>query len=104
MRSAGGRYRWASSRDSRPEAHLNDEGATLGRQGWRASLAAAPFLAPALVFLVVFLLAPTLLSVFWGGTDKSLTTSEWQWIGLANLREAMHDSQVGVATRNTLLI
>jgi multiple sugar transport system permease protein len=67
-------------------------------------VAAVPFLAPALVFLVVFLLAPTLLSVFWGGTDKSLTTSEWTWTGLANLREAVGDSQVGTATRNTLLI
>ncbi len=76
----------------------------MGKQGWRTSVTAVPFLAPALVFLVVFLLAPTLLSVFWGGTDKSLTTSEWHWTGLANLREALHDSQVGTATRNTLLI
>jgi multiple sugar transport system permease protein len=67
-------------------------------------MVAAPFLAPALVFLVVFLLAPTALSVFWGGTDKSLTTSNWHWTGLANLREAFGDSQVGTATRNTLLI
>lgn len=74
------------------------------RQGWRAQVAAVPFLGPALVFLVVFLLAPTLLGVFWGGTDKSLTTSTWHWIGLANLREALGDTQVGVATRNTLLI
>lgn len=63
-----------------------------------------PFLGPALVFLVVFLLAPTLLGVFWGATDKSLTTSEWHWTGLANVREAFGDSQVGTATRNTLLI
>jgi multiple sugar transport system permease protein len=63
-----------------------------------------PFLAPALVFLVVFLLAPTVLSIFWGGTDKSLTTSEFQWTGLANLREALGDSQVAKATRNTLLV
>ena len=74
------------------------------KQGWRAQAAAMPFLGPALVFLVVFLLAPTLLSVFWGGTDKSLTTSTWHWTGLANLREALGDSQVGTATRNTLLI
>jgi multiple sugar transport system permease protein len=74
------------------------------KQGWRAQVAAVPFLAPALVFLVVFLLAPTLLGVFWGGTDKSLTTSTWHWTGLANLREALGDSQVGTATRNTLLI
>ena len=74
------------------------------KQGWRAQATAMPFLAPALVFLVVFLLAPTLLSVFWGGTDKSLTTSTWHWSGLANLREALGDSQVGIATRNTLLI
>jgi multiple sugar transport system permease protein len=63
-----------------------------------------PFLAPALVFLVVFLLAPTVLSIFWGGTDKSLTTSEFHWTGLANLREALGDSQVAKATRNTLLV
>src|SRR3954452_21688418 len=74
------------------------------RKGWRAQAAAMPFLGPAIVFLVVFLLAPTLLSVFWGGTDKYLTSSEWQWTGLANLREALHDGQVGTATRNTLLI
>jgi multiple sugar transport system permease protein len=74
------------------------------KQGWRAQAAAVPFLGPALVFLAVFLLAPTLLGVFWGGTDKSLTTSTWHWIGLANLREAFGDSQVGTATRNTLLI
>jgi multiple sugar transport system permease protein len=71
---------------------------------WRAQVAAAPFLAPAVVFLVVFLLAPTLLSAFWGGTDKSLTTSQWQWTGLTNLREAAGDSQVATATRNTLLL
>jgi multiple sugar transport system permease protein len=76
----------------------------VGGRGWRAQVAAAPFLAPALIFLVVFLLAPTLLSIFWGGTDKSLTTSTFQWTGLANLREALGDSQVGTATRNTLLI
>lgn len=76
----------------------------MGKQGWRAQAAALPFLAPAIVFLVVFLLAPTLLSLFWGGTDKSLTTSEWQWTGLSNLREAFGDSQVASATRNTLLI
>lgn len=76
----------------------------MGKQGWRAQAAALPFLAPAIVFLVVFLLAPTLLSLFWGGTDKSLTTSEWRWTGLANLREAFGDSQVASATRNTLLI
>src|SRR3954452_2890877 len=74
------------------------------RKGWRAQAAAMPFLGPAIVFLVVFLLAPTLLSVFWGGTDKSLTTSTWHWTGLANLREALGDSQVGTATRNTFLI
>jgi multiple sugar transport system permease protein len=74
------------------------------RRGLREQLTAAPFLAPALIFLVVFLLAPTLLSLFWGGTDKSLTTSTWHWTGLANLREAFGDSQVGTATRNTLLI
>src|SRR3954451_24515378 len=74
------------------------------RKGWRAQAAAMPFLGPAIVFLVVFLLAPTLLSVFWGGTDKALTTSTWHWTGLANLREAFGDSQVGTATRNTLLI
>src|ERR1700709_446341 len=79
-------------------------GLRMGKQGWRARAAAVPFLAPALVFLVVFLLAPTLLSVFWGGTDKSLTTSTWHWTGLANLREALGDSQVGTATRNTLVI
>jgi multiple sugar transport system permease protein len=76
----------------------------MSKQGWRAHAAAVPFLAPALVFLVVFLLAPTVLSVFWGGTDKSLTTSTWHWTGLANLREAVGDSQVGTATRNTLLV
>lgn len=76
----------------------------MGRQGWRAQVMAAPFLAPALVFLVVFLLAPTVLSIFWGGTDKSLTTSEFQWTGLANLREALGDDQVAKATRNTLLV
>jgi multiple sugar transport system permease protein len=76
----------------------------MGRTGWRAQASAVPFLAPALVFLVVFLLAPTLLSVFWGGTDKSLTTSSWHWTGLANVREALGDSQVGTATRNTLII
>lgn len=74
------------------------------KQGWRTQAAAVPFVGPALVFLVVFLLAPTLLGVFWGGTDKSLTTSTWHWTGLANLREALGDSQVGTATRNTLLI
>lgn len=76
----------------------------MGRQGWRAQVSALPFLAPAVVFLVVFLLAPTVLSLFWGGTDKSLTTSQWQWTGLANLREAFGDSQVASATRNTLLV
>ena len=74
------------------------------RQGWRAQLAAVPFLGPALAFLLVFLLAPTLLSIFWGGTDKALTTSSFHWTGLANLREALGDDQVAVATRNTLLL
>src|SRR6195952_1076797 len=74
------------------------------KQGWGAQAGAMPFLGPALVFLIVFLLAPTVLSVLWGGTDKSLTTSTWHWMGLANLREALTDSQVGTATRNTLLI
>ncbi|MDQ1648367.1 MAG: multiple sugar transport system permease protein [Frankiaceae bacterium] len=76
----------------------------MGGRGWRANVTAMPFLAPALVFLVVFLLAPTLLSIFWGGTDKSLTTSHFQWTGLANVREALGDDQVAKATRNTLLV
>ncbi len=69
----------------------------------REGLLAAPLLAPPLIGLAVFAVGPTLLSVLWGGTDKSLTGSSWRWVGLANLREATSDPQVHRAVANTLV-
>ncbi len=68
----------------------------------REGVRAIPLLAPALIGLAVFAIGPTLLSVLWGGTDKSLTGSSWHWIGLANFREAIADPAVQRSVVNTL--
>ncbi len=75
---------------------------TVATGGRREGASAAPLLAPALIGLAVFAIGPTLLSVLWGGTDKSLTGSNWHWVGLANLREATSDPAVQRAVGNTL--
>jgi len=75
---------------------------TMGTVRRREGVRAVPLLAPALIGLAVFAIGPTLLSVLWGGTDKSLTGSSWHWTGLANLREAVGDPAVQRSVLNTL--
>jgi multiple sugar transport system permease protein len=67
--------------------------------GWRL----VPLLLPALVWLTVFTVGPAVVSAVVAGTNKSLLSSDFSWIGLTNARDATHDSDLGRAVRNTLL-
>jgi len=60
-------------------------------------------LLPALVGLGVFVVGPALVSAFVAGTDKSLTRPDFDWVGTANLRDALDDPDLGQAVRNTVV-
>lgn len=60
-------------------------------------------LLPALVGLGMFVIGPALVSAFIAGTDKRLTSPDFEWVGTTNLREALSDPALGTAVRNTLV-
>lgn len=64
---------------------------------------AVALLLPAFVGLAVFVIGPALVSAFVAGTDKNLTGPDFEWVGTANLREALSDPGLGQAVRNTLV-
>ena len=66
--------------------------------GWRAGA----LLLPALVGLGVFVVGPALVSTFVAGTDKNLTSPNFDWVGTANVSAAFDDPDLGQAVRNTL--
>jgi multiple sugar transport system permease protein len=67
--------------------------------GWRL----VPLVTPALVWLAVFTVGPAVVSAIVAGTDKTLLSPQFHWVGLDNADSATHDSDLGQAVRNTLL-
>jgi multiple sugar transport system permease protein len=60
-------------------------------------------LLPAFVGLTMFVVGPALVSAFVAGTDKTLPSPEFDWVGTANLAEALDDPELGQAVRNTIV-
>ncbi|MBX6389023.1 MAG: sugar ABC transporter permease [Frankia sp.] len=51
----------------------------------------------------MFVLGPAFVSAFTAGTNKYLTSPDFDWVGTANLSEAFNDPDLGQAVRNTLI-
>lgn len=67
--------------------------------GWRP----LPLLVPALLWLTVFTVGPAVVSAIAAGTDKTLISPDFHWVGLDNADTAVHDPSLSHAVRNTLL-
>jgi len=73
----------------------------VGQRGWRFRLIVALFLAPSLVPLVLFLVLPMVSSIALSFLSWDLLTSP-RWVGLANYRGLLHDSEFHSALFHTL--
>lgn len=60
-------------------------------------------LAPALTMLAAFVLAPMVLNVVISFQDRTLTTQEWDWIGLDNWRLLLEDGSLRSVIQFTAL-
>jgi multiple sugar transport system permease protein len=72
-----------------------------GQRSWRVGLAAAVFIGPSLVPLLLFMVGPMLASVGISFVDWDLLSSA-QWVGLENFRELLGDSRFHSAFLHTL--
>ena len=72
----------------------------VGQRGWRFRLTVALFLAPSLVPLVLFLVLPMVSSIALSFVSWDLLT-EPRWVGLANYRGLLHDSEFHAALFHT---
>jgi multiple sugar transport system permease protein len=61
-------------------------------------------LAPAILYIVLLVGFPFLLSLFYSMSDATVASRELNFIGLANFRRVMEDSTFWLSLRNTLLI
>jgi len=73
----------------------------VGQRGWRFRLIVAGFLAPSLIPLFLFLVAPIVSSVGLSFLSWDLLTPP-RWVGLANYRGLLHDAQFHSALLHTL--
>jgi multiple sugar transport system permease protein len=71
------------------------------RFGNRGGLAGYFFVAPSLLFIVVFVVVPILGALWWSFTDYDLM-SEPRWVGLRNYNNLLDDTRYPAAVRNTL--
>jgi multiple sugar transport system permease protein len=61
-----------------------------------------PYLAPALIVLLVFTYGPAFLALVASLFDVSITSDRWEFVGLGNYRTAISDPDVASAAVNTL--
>jgi multiple sugar transport system permease protein len=73
----------------------------VGQRGWRYRLIVAVFLAPSLIPLFVFLVAPMLSSIGLSLLSWDLLSSP-RWVGLDNYRTLLHDGNFHSALLHTL--
>ena len=73
----------------------------VGNTGWRSRLVVAGFLAPSLIPLLAFLVAPMLSSIGISFASWDLI-SPARWVGLANYRNLLHDEAFRSALLHTL--
>lgn len=72
---------------------------------WRANATALLFLGPAIVLVLIFFIAPVVITFLMSFTDLATSTglSHWQWIGLENYQRMFRSQFVFVILGNTLV-
>jgi inositol-phosphate transport system permease protein len=76
------------------------------RRGWRlpGNLTVAFFMAPVAIVVLVFFLAPALITLGLSLTNMATATGlgNWEWIGLRNYEQILRSAFTGIIFRNTV--
>ncbi|HIX16652.1 MAG TPA: sugar ABC transporter permease [Candidatus Hungatella pullicola] len=71
---------------------------------WKIDKTALAFISPALLLYVLFIIVPTVSSVYYSFTSWDGISPEVKFVGLANYREIFTSARFGNALKNTLIL